>query len=486
MPTRNLLRTSSFRIAVLYVALFCASVAALLAFIYRSTVAVIEEQTISTIEAEIRGLAEQYNDEGLERLIEVVRERSGPGGDADSVYLLTDPRRQRLAGNLDEWPARADRPSGQWVTLELSKREGEADVPHGVQARTFILPGQFRLLVGRDTHQRSQFRQTVIEALGWGLAATLGLGLAGGLFVSRSVLRRVDAVTATSRRIMRDDLSGRVPTAGSGDEFDRLAGNLNDMLDQIERLMTGMRAVTDALAHDLRGPLTRLRARLETAKNESAPATPERQLSEDALAELDTILATFDTLVRIARAEAGALRTDIAVIDLSTLANEIADLYRPLTEDNGQILGTDIAPKLHVRAHRQLLAQALSNLLENAIKYAPRDTRIDLVAERAGASVRLKVCDSGPGIAAADRARVLDRFTRLDSSRSTRGSGLGLGLVAAVAKLHDAILELGDNAPGLTVTLTFAAAVPEQVIDTEQEPGGAPTLPSPSVAHRNA
>ena len=466
MPRTNILRTSSFLIAVLYVALFCASVAALLAFIYRSTVAVIEAQTVSTIEAEIRGLAEQYNNEGLPRLVEVVRERSGPGGDANSVYMLIDPTRRRLAGNLADWPVDAVGPSGQWVSLELNKREGDARVAHVVQARTFILPGQFRLLVGRDTYQRRQFRRTVIEALGWSLAATLLLGLAGGIILSRSLMRRIDAVTATSQRIMRGDLSRRVPVDGSGDEFDRLAGNLNDMLNQIERLMTGMRAVTDALAHDLRSPLTRLRARLELARN-----------NDEALAELDGILATFDTLVRIARAEAGDQRLDLNPIDLSMLAAEIADLYRPLAEDNGQSLTTDIAAGLRVRAHRQLLAQALSNPLENAVKFAPAGTAIDLRARQDGAVVRLAVSDSGPGIPAADRERVLERFTRLDGSRSTRGSGLGLSLVAAVAKLHDASLELGDNNPGLIVTLRFATA--------EQEPGGAPASTAPSVEHRN-
>ena len=458
MARTNLFRTTAFRLTVLYVALFTASVLALLGFIYWSTVAVMDRQTTATIEAEIRGLEEQYAQRGLGGLIDVIRDRSGDGGNRDSVYLLLDPQRGPLAGNLAAWPPSATGLS-EWVSLDLMRREDNRLVAHEVRARTFELEGGYRLLVGRDLYEKTKLRRLVIETLTWSLAATVGLGLVGGIFLSRRILARVEGVTRTSRRIMQGDLSGRIEAGGSGDEFDRLAESLNAMFEQIERLLSGMRLATDSLAHDLRGPLTRLRGRIELALIQPPDPARDRDALLDTLTQADQALATFDSLLKIAVAEAGAAATELKPLDLSALARDAAELYEPVAEEKGVRLEThtDSAPSW-VLGQRELLAQAVANLLDNAVKHTPAGGRIDVRTAADDGEAVLLVADSGPGIPEAHRARVLERFVRLEEARSAPGAGLGLSLVAAVARLHDARLSLGDNAPGLKVELRFPAA----------------------------
>ncbi|HEX9646512.1 MAG TPA: HAMP domain-containing protein, partial [Alphaproteobacteria bacterium] len=264
MLTTRLLRTSSFQIALLYLTLFGATLLALLAFVYWSTAGLIDRQMSDTVEAEIRGLGEQYRDEGLSRLVEVIGERSGRNGDPSNVYLLADPGLKPLAGNLSRWPevaAGADR----WLEVRLHRFGDEQGNPHTIRGRMIDLPGGLHLFVGRDTEERGDFRDIVMGAMAWALIPALVLGLVGGVLIGRYSLRRVDMVRATGQEIINGDLSRRVPLSGSGDEFDRLALTINEMLDQIETLMAGMRAVTDSLAHDLRSPLTRAKGSIEQA-----------------------------------------------------------------------------------------------------------------------------------------------------------------------------------------------------------------------------
>jgi signal transduction histidine kinase len=454
----NLFRTTAFRLTILYLALFVASVLAILGFTYWSTVAVIDRQTNATIEAEITGLAEQYKERGLAGLIDVVRERSGETGSRDSVYLLWDPARGPLAGNLSAWPTKATALS-EWLSLELIRREDGVQVSHEVRARTFELAGGYRLLVGRDMHEKAKFRRIVIETLTWSLAATVALGLFGGIFLSRRILGRVDDVTQTARSIMQGDFSQRIRHGESADEFDRLAESLNALFAQIERLMSGMRLATDSLAHDLRGPLTRLRGRIELALIAPPDAARDRDALVSVLAQAEAALTTFDSLLKIAAAESGMAAAELKLLDLCALARDASELYEPVAEEKGvrlTVATDDDTPP--VAAQRELLAQALTNLLDNAVKYTPAGGIITVRVAAAGGGVSLTVSDSGTGIPSADRKRVLERFVRLEESRSTPGAGLGLSLVAAVARLHGASLDLTDNAPGLCVELRFAAA----------------------------
>jgi signal transduction histidine kinase len=455
VPPPNLFRTTAFRLTLLYVALFTASVAAILGFIYWSTVEVIDRQTTATIEAEIKGLAEQYKERGLAGLVEVIRERADERG--DSVYLLADPALGPLAGNLTAWPPSATAPS-EWVSLDLVRRDGSGPVRHEVRARTFRLTGNYRLLVGRDMHEKAKFRNIVVETLTWSLAATLVLGLLGGVLLSRGMLARVDGVTQTARRIMQGDLSRRIRERGSGDEFDRLAESLNAMFEQIERLMSGMRLATDSLAHDLRGPLTRLRGRIELALIQPPESARDRQALVDVLSQADWALAMFDSLLKIAAAESGVAATELKPLDLAALARDAAELYEPVAEERGLEIEVATADGPLINAQRELLSQAVANLLDNAVKHTPAGGHIIVRVAAAGAEVVLTVADTGPGILEGDRARVLERFVRLEECRHGPGAGLGLSLVAAVAKLHGATLRLEDNAPGLKVELRFPVA----------------------------
>jgi signal transduction histidine kinase len=435
--------------------LFGASVLVLLGFISWSTIALIERQTDETIEAEIRGLAEQYRERGLFRLVEAIRDRSADHADQSNVYLLTDATLGPIAGNLSRWPAETD--ASGWVQLSLKKRENGHSVAHQIRARTFVLPGGYRLLVGRDTNEKDKFQETINEAVNWSLALTFGFGLIGGVFISRSMLARVDRVSTTAQGIIAGDLSRRIEMSGSGDEFDRLAENLNAMLEQIERLMSGMRLATDSIAHDLRGPLTRLKGRIEMALRCPPETSQDREALADVLAQTDAALVVFDTLLKIATAEARTDAEDLETLDLASLAGNAAELYEPVAEEKGVALDVDTEGQARIRGQPQLLAQAIANLLDNAVKHTLAGGRITVTTGNRGNGVALTVADTGPGIPEADRARVLERFVRLEESRSTPGAGLGLSLVAAVAKLHDATVHLDDNSPGLRISVLFPA-----------------------------
>jgi signal transduction histidine kinase len=454
--TTRLFRTSTFQIAILYLALFGATLAGTLAFIYWSTADLIERQMNETIQAEIKGLAEQYRDEGLTRLTEIIRERSGRSGSPENVYLLTGPLYRPLAGNLEVWPKEPEIRDG-WAEIQLHRKDDPADRAHTIRARLFDLAGGFHLLVGRDTAERGDFRRIMEEGIAWALIPILLVGLGSGILVGRYALRRVDAVAATSREIVKGDLTRRVPLSGSGDEFDRLARTINDMLEQIDMLMTGMRVVTDSLAHDLRSPMTRAKGSIELALRKETGTDSYRHALEQTNAELDTILRTFEALINIAEAEAGVNRLTLTALDLSGLAFDMFDLYQPIAEEAGFELTAEIGDDISVSGNRQMLGQAIANLLDNAVKFSPHGGRIAISLKKTGRQPNLCIADCGPGIPAEDRNRVLDRFVRLDGSRTAPGSGLGLSLVAAVARLHGAKLNLGDNQPGLIATLTFPA-----------------------------
>jgi signal transduction histidine kinase len=456
---RRLLRTNAFRLAALYLTLFATSVLALLAFIYWSTANFIEQQTEATLDAEIAGLAEQYEQRGLSGLVQVIAERSaGERGDA-MIYLITDPQSHPLAGNLSVWPnAEVIRPG--WIGFPVEIKRGARQETHVARGTTFTIPGGYRLLVGRDLRDAAEFRRRVTGTLAWAGLLTLGLGLAGGIFISRNMLRRVEAVSNTAARIIHGDLGQRVKLTGSGDEFDQLATNLNAMLDQIERLMEGMRQVTDNIAHDLRTPLSRLRSRLEVTLLERPDAARYEEAMRQTISEADHLLGTFTALLSIAEAEAGSNRAGMETVDLAEIAGSVAELYEPFAEEKGLTLEVDAEQKVMVRGDRHLIAQAVANLIDNAIKYTP-DGRVRLSVARRPGGARLEVVDSGPGIPPDRRDAVFDRFVRLEGSRSTPGNGLGLSLVRAVARLHGGTITLSDNGsePGLRVVLTLPESV---------------------------
>lgn len=456
IPILRLLRTTPFRLALLYLGLFVISVGVILAVVYRSTAGFLEEEIGATIALEVSGLQDQYRNAGLRGLVDSVRERSAVGH-TNSIYLLTTPGGVILAGNLSGWPDATPGPGG-WTHFKISDYGGVNNRPSTAMAVSFILPGQFRLLVGRDMSELDQLRGRMAVSLRWVFLVTVVLGLGGGLLLARGAMRRIEAINRTTHRIMAGDLSGRVPRGGGGDEIDRLAGNLNAMLDQIERLMTGMRQVTESVAHDLRTPLSRLRARVELALiRETDDPEVYRAVLQDTILEADRLLATFTALLSIAEAESGANRKALEPVRLAEVVRLAADLYEPVAEEKGLTLTIDIRAEPTVRGNEQLLAQAVSNLLDNAIKYTPEGGRIALSLEGGGPgqAARITVADNGPGIPPDMREKVLERFVRLDTARASPGNGLGLSLVDAVARLHGASLRLEDNEPGLRVGILF-------------------------------
>jgi len=451
------LKSSSFRVALLYMALMGTSMVALLAFIHWSTAGYMARQLDQTIAAEIEGLAEQYRTGGLVGLATVLALRADRGAEGAGVYLLASDDLTPVVGNLDRWPDVVPDAEG-WVRFDLRGRGAQASETHAARAKTFLLRGGLHLLVGRDVRDLEATLGLIRSALAWGLALAGALAVIGGWLMSAGVVRRIDAITRASRDIMDGDLSRRVPTDGSGDDFDRLAGALNAMLDRIVELMDRVRQVSDGIAHDLRTPLTRLRNRLEALQEGNDPQA--RAALEAAVTDADELLATFNALLRISRIEASRRKADLAAVDLARLVQDIAELYEPLAADRGQSLTVSAAAPLWVQGDRDLLFQAVANLVDNAVKYTPPGGRIELSAAGDGQAARVSVSDTGPGIPAQLRERVFERFFRGDASRSTPGSGLGLSLVQAVAQLHGAQLALSDNGPGLRIALCIPVRAP--------------------------
>ncbi|WP_404384587.1 sensor histidine kinase [Caenispirillum salinarum] len=449
------LKTSAFRLTLAYTAVFGLSVLLLLTAIYWTTAQNISRTIDEAITSDIDALAQHYNTRGLGGLVEAIERRTGPANVSGSLYLLTDPKFRPIAGNVSAWPANATE-QGSWVMFPLAGDGTEA--AYG-RAKAFRLSAGFHLLVGRDTRALDRFQDLMAEAMAWALAGTLVLGLGGGALVSRRVLARIEGISRGAETIMRGDVSHRMNTTGSGDEFDRLAATLNAMLDQIEQLMTGIRTVSNNVAHDLRSPLTRMRAQLETAVAQGGTAEDLRETCAAVLAEADGLLATFNALLSIAEAESGVRLKDAVSVDLGALVEDAADLYEPLAEDEGLSLTAGPLAGVSVQGSRELLFQALSNLLDNAVKYTPAGgaVRVSVLPPAGNHGPVLEVRDTGPGIAPEDRDRVTDRFVRLDASRSTPGNGLGLALVSAIARSHGAALELDDAAPGLAARLVFPA-----------------------------
>ncbi len=457
MRIARLLRSSTFRLAVLYMALFGASVAVLLTFIYWSTAGYMALQTDDTIEAEVTGLAERYGVSGLDGLIRSIDERISRKPNGDAVYLLTDEQLTPLIGNLDRWP-RVARDGDGWLNFKLEQTTRAGEVTRRARARPFTLRGGYRLLVGRDMQGLDATRSLIVRAIAWGLAITVMMALAGGIMLSRSTMRRLEAINETSRRIMGGDLSRRIPSRSTDDDFDQLADNLNGMLDTIEQLMEDVRRVTDNVAHDLRTPLTRLRNRLEDLKSDNVRENNvDNSRIEAALADADGLLTTFNALLRIASIESGRRRAAFETIPLDDVMRDVTELYEPLAEEKEQKLDIAFSENVQVRGDRDLLFQAFANLLDNAIKYTPRGGNIRVSLEDATAGPRIRIVDTGPGIPEQSREQVFKRFYRLEESRHTPGNGLGLSLVEAVARLHQATIKLGGE-PGLDVLFAFQKA----------------------------
>jgi signal transduction histidine kinase len=460
----RLFRTTAFRLSAIYLAVFTVFAAFLIGYIGTNTSQLLNLRTADAVDVELRGLAEQYRLGGVVRLAAVIDRRGRQPG--ASLYLVTDYAGRQIAGNVESVPSEVlNFPNSSPQTVSyLRVDEGGVRRRHPALVRVFELEEGFRILVGRDISDREELSRVFQRALLLTFAMMLGLGLISWLFVSRRVLNRIDSMAATSRQIVAGDLSGRLEVTSAGDEFDRLAESLNTMLDRIEKLMVGLKEVTDNIAHDLKTPLTRMRNRLEVAMGEAGHAQSEaerRESLQGMIEDADQLIRTFNALLMIARVEAGSSDADFERVDATQVASDVYELYEPLAEDAGVTIELLAAPTAWTSGNRELIGQALANLVDNALKYAndgTRQAKVVIAVEHRDNAVIFSVADNGPGISEADRDRVTRRFVRLETSRSKPGSGLGLSLVSAVAQLHGGELVLEDNNPGLRACLVLPAS----------------------------
>jgi signal transduction histidine kinase len=489
----KLFRTTAFRLTLVYLFLFGLFAASLVAYFAWTTRKLITDQITTTVDAETAELDDIYTRRGLRGLVFTIENRAlRPGA---NLYLVTTPAGQAVAGNVGALAPGVMSTLG-WAETFYRRLDDQGRSDHRALVRITELTSGFRLLVGRDLEERRRLNKVVRSAAQWSILIVVVLGLGGGIFVARRVLRRIDAMTGTTKRIMAGDLSGRLPVGRSGDELDRLAENLNAMLARIETLMSGMKEVSDNIAHDLKTPLTRLRNRAEEALARSSSEADYRAALERTIEESDGLIRTFNALLMIARAESGHASGDMQDFDAAEIARDIHELYEPLAEDNGLALRVN-ASSTPVRGNRELVSQALANLVENAIKYgkpppalpAPGTDAADagpiaddaagakeilIEASREGDQVLLSVTDRGLGIPEADRTHAVQRFVRLEASRTLPGSGLGLSLASAVATLHGGELRLSDARPGLRATLAIPARTGDaQATATTLEPATA-------------
>lgn len=470
-PFSNSFRTSAFRLAIAYCVLFTVSVGALLGAIYLITGNMLANEVDNVILIELDALADEYATEGQSGVIAELTRLRESWGRAGAIYLLVDPTLAKRAGNLTAWPFTGV-PKERWVEFEIEALRDDGVVHDPVRARVVEFPDGYRLLVGTEVSERRQFQERFRAATFWAIGSTALLGALMGLWLSRRLMGRVRAISNACQQIVAGDFARRLPVGAARDEFDALAVAVNHVLERLDEQTVTVRATFDSAAHDLRGPLFRLRARLEELQRSAALDALGRDSIDRALRDIDAIQRTLAILLQIAQAESGAPLAETAHLDLGELVQGITELYEPAARAQGLTLECDTVVAW-VNAHRQLLTQLLANLIENAINHAGPGAivRITVTAPTEGA--RLEVADNGPGIPVADRERALRPFVRLSSASST-GSGLGLSLVAAIARLHQARLTLEDNAPGLRVVLQFSTARSEAT-------HAVPALPTPRV-----
>ncbi|AGK58071.1 integral membrane sensor signal transduction histidine kinase [Hyphomicrobium denitrificans 1NES1] len=447
--------TTAFGLSAAAVAFFLLAAALVVGFLFWQTNNLLTNQVLGVLTAEARILSSEMKVGGRAKLAETVAAMSHLRG--TGLYYLADAGGVKIAGNLNRIPPELTEDTHGGVFSY--QPAGDDSASHLAVAIPVDLGSDVRLIVGRDIEDQRAFADSIRLAFLLGFGVLSVAGLLGGLAVSRLILNRMDAITATSRSIIDGDLTRRIPTSGSGGELDALAGNLNEMLDRIEGLMSGLREVSDNIAHDLKTPLNRLRNSAEAALRDPRGAEAYREGLERTIEKSDELIKTFNALLLIARLEAGPLEESVETFDLGRFVEDVTELYMPAAEEAGFALSIEAEKNVFVRANRQLIGQAVANLIDNAIKYSrggEPGSAITVRAYREEGRPAFSVGDHGPGIAADDRERALKRFVRLEASRTQPGTGLGLSLVAAVARLHHGEVRLEDNQPGLKVAVLLS------------------------------
>jgi signal transduction histidine kinase len=450
------LRSSTFKLALLCIGVFGAVVLALFAYVYWSTTSYVLTRSDRSIEAERMSLHEVYASAGRERLAHTIEEKLAQASAGEDVYLLADPSFARIAGNLKTWPQGLKNSEG-WANIEAS--DGDAAlIGRLLRVRFETLPDGSHLLIGKNVDELGRFTNRIYWALALAISLILGLAVLASMIVTRRTVGRIESVNSTSRAILKSGLGERIPLRGTQDEWDQLAANLNVMLDRIEVLMSEVRQVGDNVAHDLRTPLTRMRGRLEKACISERVADNDQLLISDTIADLDDVLRMFSSLTRISQIETTRRTAAFRAVDLVEVAREVVELFDAAAEDKGSGLKVIGERPVFITGDRDLLFDATGNLVDNAIKHGREAGRVLVEISESNGDALISVSDDGPGIPEDEYENVFKRFYRLERSRYSPGNGLGLGLVAAVARLHGARIEMADNSPGLKITLRFPLA----------------------------
>jgi signal transduction histidine kinase len=470
----RLIASIPFRLTVAYMGAFVVAAALIVGFAAWRANGLLTARAIEALSAEVTALREQFQAGGAPRLAAAINERvAEPGA---GLYLLLDASGRKMAGNLNAIPLEIAE-SGQGRVFSYERAfDRSGGVKRLAVGEMVPVRGGLVLVVGRDIEDQRQFALTMGRVALWSVGLLSLLGVGAGVLISRAVLARIDAVSEASRKIMAGDLSRRIPVGDSGDELDRLAESLNAMLARIEELMLALREVSDNIAHDLKTPLTRLRNRAEAALRDPSGSASYRDGLVKTIEEADDLIKTFNALLLIARLEAGAVAESMSAVDPASIVSDVAELYEPVAEDAGLKLEVSAPAGLALVANRELVSQAVANLVDNAIKYSASASAqaVELVLKGSAESVEICVADRGPGVAPEDRRRALQRFVRLEKSRSRPGAGLGLSLAAAVARLHGGSIKLEDNSPGLRAVLTLPRGGPGQ---QQAVPGVTPAGP---------
>lgn len=451
----NLFNSSAFRITLIYVLLFTISVFILFGFFYWSSFGYLVKQKEETIMAEIAELEQRYKVDGFVSLRLRLSERVANQTPGDSsIYILVDDRYRRLMGNLDRWPGISVDKDG-WLDFKLHDTEERSRNRFHARARAISIGDRYNLLVGQSMEDLDRVRSQLINTLFWGLIMMGGLALLGAAMMRATITRRLEGINRTSRKIMQGNIQERIESRHTKDEFDDLAENLNNMLDQIELGMNNVRRVSDNIAHDLKTPLARIKNRLEELRIQVSGQEQDEAMVNQIANDADRLLETFNALLRIARIEASERKEGFKEIDLVSILQDARELYEPVTEEKNQQFVFNSVDNILYSADRDMLFQAIANLLDNAVKYTPEGGTVSLRAERTKRKKEFKIIisDTGPGIPKSEHSKVTQRFYRLDSSRTTPGSGLGLALVSAILQLHNMEMHFFDNKPGLLVEI---------------------------------
>ena len=448
------LRSRTFNLALIYIGIFGVIVAGLFAYVHGATLSYVLSRSDRGIAAQHAGLQTAYQGAGLSGLIAAIEQSIAEQRYEGGVYLLADPSFTPVAGNLGTWPPTLIG-AGGFENLSAQLRAKAANQPL-IRAEYETLPDGYHLLVGRDISDLDEFAKKITEAFALVILLLIVIAMAAGVLVTRRTVGRIEAINATTRAIMRSGLGKRIPVQGKRDEWGQLAENLNLMLARIECLMGEVKQVTDDVAHDLRTPLTRMRGRLEQACVRARDPEEDQSLIHQILADLDGVLRMFSSLLRISQIETGDQRTHFRTVDLAKIASEVVELFDAVTEESGGRLRLLAGQQALITGDRDLLFDAISNLVDNAIKHGRQAGEVSVEVAHIDRGPFISIADDGPGIPADERPHVLKHFYRLECSRSTPGNGLGLSVVNAVARLHGANIEMLDNSPGLKFRMQFS------------------------------